>query len=108
MKLREYQIEEIGYDRWNADYLVQRLIAKGNIDMIPVGMGFGSMNAPTKYFEALILDKKINHGGHPVLRWNFDNVMMKEDPAGNIKPDKSKSTHKIDAIVSIIIALDRL
>ena len=104
----KYQIKEIGYDRWNADYLVQRLIAEGNIEMIPVGMGFASMNAPTKYLEALILDKKINHGGNPVTRWNFDNVMMKEDPAGNIKPDKSKSTQKIDAIVSIIIATDRL
>lgn len=104
----KYQIEEIGYDRWNADYLVQRLISEGFIEMIPIGMGFASMNAPTKYLEALILDKRINHGGNPITRWNFDNVMMTQDPAGNIKPDKSKSTQKIDGIVSLIIAIDRL
>ncbi len=103
----KYQIKEIAYDRWNADMLVQRLIAEGFINMIPIGMGFASMNAPTKYLEALILDKKINHGGNPILRWNFDNVMITQDPAGNIKPDKAKSTQKIDGIVSLILAIDR-
>jgi len=104
--LETYQVKEIAYDRWNADYLVQRLIADGYVEMIPVGMGYASMNAPTKYLESLILDKKLNHGGNPVLRWNMSNVMVKTDPAGNIKPDKEKSTQKIDGIVSIILALD--
>ena len=29
------------------------------------------------------------------------------DPAGNIKPDKEKSTEKIDGAVAMIMALDR-
>ena len=29
------------------------------------------------------------------------------DPAGNIKPDKEKSTEKIDGVVALIMALDR-
>jgi phage terminase large subunit-like protein len=74
--------------------------------MIPLGQGYVSMNAPTKYLETLILDKKLNHGGNPVLRWNFDNVMIVPDPAGNIKPDKGKSKQRIDAIVALIMALD--
>ena len=105
--LETYQIKEIGYDRWNADMLVQRLMAEGYIDMVPVGMGFKSMNAPTKYLESMVLEKRINHGGNPILRWNFNNIMMKIDSAGNIKPDKAKSTNKIDGIVSLIIAIDR-
>ena len=106
--LEKYQLREIGYDRWNADYLVQRLIAEGNVTMTPMGMGFVSMNSPTKYLESKILQKGINQGGNPITRWNFDNVMVKTDPAGNIKPDKGKSTNKIDGIVSLIIAIDRL
>lgn len=35
------------------------------------------------------------------------NVVMHQDPAGNIKPDKEKSTEKIDGIVAAIMALDR-
>ncbi|HOO51607.1 MAG TPA: terminase large subunit, partial [Alphaproteobacteria bacterium] len=49
----------------------------------------------------------IVHGGHPVLRWMMDNIYIKQDPAGNIKPDKEKSTEKIDGAVAMIMALDR-
>lgn len=44
---------------------------------------------------------------YPVLRWNMDNIFIKRDPAGNIKPDKEKSTEKIDGSVATIMALDR-
>ena len=55
----------------------------------------------------LTLNKMIAHGGHPVLRWMMDNIFIKRDPAGNIKPDKEKSTEKIDGAVALIMALDR-
>lgn len=34
-------------------------------------------------------------------------LMMRTDPAGNIKPDKEKSTEKIDGAVAAVMALDR-
>ena len=46
-------------------------------------------------------------GGHPVLRWMMDNIFVRTDPAGNIKPDKEKSTEKIDGAVATVMALDR-
>ena len=49
----------------------------------------------------------MQHGRHPVLRWMMDNIFIKTDPAGNIKPDKEKSTEKIDGVVATIMALDR-
>ncbi|MCL5073189.1 MAG: terminase large subunit [Actinobacteria bacterium] len=103
-----YQIKQINYDRWNADYLVQRLTARGYLNMVQMGMGYQSMNTPTKYLESLILEGKLNHDGNPILRWNFDNCMLTTDPAGNIKPDKAKSTQRIDGIVATIMALDGL
>jgi phage terminase large subunit-like protein len=36
-----------------------------------------------------------------------DNVVARQDPAGNIKPDKAKSRSRIDGIVAGIMALDR-
>jgi phage terminase large subunit-like protein len=32
---------------------------------------------------------------------------VRTDPAGNIKPDKEKSSEKIDGAVALIMALDR-
>ena len=53
------------------------------------------------------MEQKLAHGGHPVLRWMMDNIFIRTDPAGNIKPDKEKSTEKIDGAVATIMGLDR-
>ena len=37
----------------------------------------------------------------------MDNVFIRKDPAGNIKPDKEKPTEKIDGAMAMIMALDR-
>jgi phage terminase large subunit-like protein len=104
--VQQHNLRDVAYDRWGATALVTDMTEEG-LTMVPIGMGFASMSAPTKEMEKLILGRKINHGNNPVLRWMFDNVMMKTDPAGNIKPDKEKSKDKIDGIVAAIIALDR-
>ena len=106
-QLREkYDIAEVAFDRWGATKLVQDLTDAGFL-MVPFGQGFGSMSPPTKELMNLVLSKKIRHGGNPVLRWNCDNLVVRTDPAGNIKPDKEKSTQKIDGMVGLIMAIDR-
>ena len=37
----------------------------------------------------------------------MDNIFILSDAAGNIKPDKEKSTEKIDGAVATIMTLDR-
>lgn len=37
----------------------------------------------------------------------MDNIFVRTDPAGNIKPDKEKSTEKIDGAVAAVMALCR-
>ena len=101
-----YQLKEIAYDRWNASQLVQDLVDDG-ATMVPFGQGFASMGAPTKELLTLVLSHKLRHNGNPVLRWMADNMVVRRDPAGNIKPDKEKSTEKIDGIVALVMALDR-
>jgi len=58
--------------------------------MAQFGQGFSSMTAPTKELLGLVLGQRNNHGGHPVLHWMASNVAVKQDPAGNLKPDKRK------------------
>jgi len=101
-----YNIKEVAFDRWGAIQLVQDLEGEG-LTVVPFGQGYASMSGPSKEMEKLVLGKHLAHGGNPVLRWMADNVMVKQDPSGNIKPDKGKSTEKIDGIVATIMALDR-
>ncbi len=101
-----FNIHEIAFDRWGAVQMVQNLEGMG-FTVVPFGQGFKDMSPPTKELMKLVLEQKIAHGGHPVLRWNMDNIYIRTDPAGNIKADKEKSTEKIDGAVATIMALDR-
>lgn len=102
----KYNIKEIAFDRWGAVQMTQNLESMG-FTVVPFGQGFKDMSPPTKELMKLTLEERIAHGGHPVLRWMMDNIFVKTDPAGNIKPDKEKSTERIDGAVALIMALDR-
>ncbi len=101
-----YRIREIAFDRWNSSQLVNDLMEEG-LNMVAFGQGFASMAAPTREFEKLLLEEGFQHEDNPVLNWMSGNVVVKEDPAGNRKPDKSKSTEKIDGIVAAMMCLGR-
>lgn len=101
-----FNIREIAFDRWGAVQMVQNLENMG-FTVVPFGQGFKDMSPPTKELMKLVLEQKIAHAGHPVLRWNMDNIFIRTDPAGNIKADKEKSTEKIDGAIATIMALDR-
>jgi len=99
-----YKIEAIAFDRFNSSQCVLNLAADG-INVAPFGQGFVSMSAPSKELERLMSEGRIHHGGDPVIRWMFGNVVLRMDPSGNIKPDKEKSGDKIDGIVSLIMSI---
>ncbi len=101
-----YNIREVAFDRWGADKLRGELEEDG-FTMVAFGQGYRDMNAPTKELLSLVLNGQINHGGNPILAWNADNMVVKTDPAGNIKPDKEKALNKIDGIVASIMGLSR-
>ena len=103
---QRFYIKEIAFDRWGAVQMSQNLEGLG-FTMVQFGQGYKDMSPPTKELMRLVLNQQIAHGGHPVLRWMMDNIFIKTDPAGNIKPDKEKSTEKIDGAVATIMALDR-
>ena len=102
----KYHIKEIAFDRWGATQMVQDLEGMG-FTVVPFGQGYKYMSPPTKELMKLTLEERIAHSGHKVLRWMMDNVYVRQDPAGNIKMDKEKSTEKIDAAVATVMALDR-
>lgn len=103
---KKFHIKEIAFDRWGAVQMVQNLEELG-FTVVPFGQGFKDMSPPSKELMKLTLEQKLAHGGHPVLRWMMDNIFVRTDPAGNIKPDKEKSTEKIDGAVAAVMALDR-
>ena len=69
----------------------------------------GKIGPVCQEFERRLLKRKLNHGGNPILRFMADSVAVRApDIDGYIKPDKDKSQGKIDGIVAMLYALDRL
>jgi len=75
--------------------------------MVEIRQGFPTLSDPSKEFEKLIIARKIRHARNPVMRWMVDNAVKREDPAGNIKPDKAKAKGKIDGVSAEVNALCR-
>jgi len=103
---QQYDIQEIAFDRWGAFQVSNQLAGLG-LTMVGFGQGFVSMSQPTKDLLRLTMSKQIHHGGNPVLRWMADNIVVDQDAAGNVKPNKAKSREKIDGVVASVMALDR-
>jgi phage terminase large subunit-like protein len=103
-----YNVREIAFDPYNATELVRQLVEEDGFTLSPMRQGFLSMSAPSKALETAILSRALRHDGNPVLRWNVANVSLEADAAGNIKPSKEKSTERIDGVVALIMAIDRL
>ena len=101
-----YDLREIAYDPWNCQETATWLQDHGFI-VSPVRQGFVTLAGPTKRLLELILTHDLAHMGNPVLRWMASNVVADMDATGSVKPDKTKSSEKIDGISALICALSR-
>jgi len=101
----DYQVVEIGYDRWNSTQLMTQLGEQDGIALAKVGQGFEGMNASTQELLKMVKGVEFHHGNHPILTWNADNLVVTTNAAGFIKPDKAKAREKIDGMVALSMAI---
>jgi phage terminase large subunit-like protein len=101
--LSMFDIKAIGFDRWNATDLTNRLEEDG-APLIEFRQGPQSYNAAMRDIDRRYLSGKLAHGGDPVLTWCASNVVAREDVNKNMAPDKKNSFEKIDAYVTLAMA----
>ncbi len=99
-----FDVQSVMYDPWNATELAVRLLEQG-APMVECRMSARNLSEPMKLLEALVIDRKIEHNGDPVLAWQISNVVCKVDANDNIFPRKEFPEKKIDAAVASIMAL---
>jgi phage terminase large subunit-like protein len=112
---RDFDVQQIGYDSWNAAKLITDLQTAGKIvegapgippeKFIELRQGIRTLGEPSKHFERLIYAGLFDHGGHPVLRWMAGHVVVHFDRNLNFAPAKDKSSEKIDGIVASVMAV---
>ena len=99
---------DVGYDPAFATEIAVRLQAAG-YKTVEVLQNYKHLSEACQVFEALVKAKRVIHGGNRLLRWNVENVSVKQDFAGRIRPVKPrKQAKRIDGVVATIMALSRL
>jgi phage terminase large subunit-like protein len=99
-------IRKIGFDRHRMKTLQAEL---DRLDVVlpfeEFGQGFVSMGPAVDRAEIEFLHERFRHGGHPVMTMCAANAIIVQDAAGNRKMDKSKSTGRIDGMISLAMAV---
>lgn len=101
---RRFDVKGLGLDKWNAVTVAQRLQDQ-DIPVHFVPQTLALLSTPSKDLERMVIRGELDHGHHPVLKWNAANVAVKPDRNDNIRPLKDKSAGKIDGIVALVTAL---
>jgi phage terminase large subunit-like protein len=85
--------------------LLQALHNDDGLEVVEMRQGYRSVNDPAKELRRLVVQRKVRHGGNPVLRLMVENAVVTTDPAGNIKLDKKRCRGVIDGLQAVINAL---
>lgn len=101
-----HSVQEIAFDPTYGRHMMAALSEDG-LPVTEFRQGWVTMAPAVKELERAILSRRFRHGGHPVLRWNFDNIQLRIDPAGNRSFHKGKSGNKIDGAVATAMAVAR-
>lgn len=101
-----FNVQEAAFDPAFGRVMLADL-AEDGLPAAEMRQGWVTMGPAVKELERVILAGLLRHGGHPILRWNFENVQVETDKAGVRMFHKGKSGNKIDGAVACAMAVGR-
>lgn len=101
-----FNVREIAFDPHLARNTMNNLLDDG-LPAVEMRQGWVTMAPAIAELERAIVGRRLRHGGHPILRWHFDNVAVETDKAGNRMMHKGKSKDRIDGAVACAMAVGR-
>ncbi len=106
----QYNIRTIAFDRWNMRHLRPWLLKAGfsepffELHFKEFGQGTQSMSPALRVLEGEILNSRIAHGDHPVLKMCAANAVVEGKDSSNRKLSKDRSAGRIDGMVALAMA----
>ena len=103
---QRFRIAAVGYDQAQATATAQHMQSIG-LDPTPIYQGF-ALSPGLKEIMRLTKAGLLEHGGHPVARWNADSAEVKTDDQERIKlvkPQRGASGKRVDGIAGLATAI---
>src|SRR6516165_1070715 len=101
-----FGLRAVAYDRHFIKTFEMQCAEEGvRLPLKEFGQGYVSFSPAVTAFEAAVLDRRLHHGGHPILRWQMSNVAIEMDAAGNRKPNKKRALAHIDGVIAAMMAV---
>jgi phage terminase large subunit-like protein len=107
----DHHVTKVAFDRWNYSHLKPWLGKAGFSEhlleqtFVEFGQGSKSMSPALRELESLVLERKLRHGGHPVLNMCAANAVTEGHDASNRKLSKKRSSGRIDGLVALAMAI---
>jgi phage terminase large subunit-like protein len=102
----QFDLKVVAYDRAFINTFKRMCDEEGvALPLQEFGQGYVSMAPAVQALEAAVLDQRVHHGGHPILRWQVANAAVEMDPAGNRKITKKRSIGHVDGLIALLMAL---
>ena len=108
--IENYDVMGLGFDRYRMKYVISELAERkyewGEDDtfLTPIGQGFLDQTRSLQVLDDLLLNRKLRHGNHPILKWNAANAVVVKDPANNRKIQKARSFGRVDGLIALALA----
>jgi len=103
---RRWGVVEVAYDERFAEAVVQE-VQLPHVTLVNQPQGFG-LNIGLRALSDLSVSGDLCHNGQPVLQWMASNAVVEEGRRGDIAVNKRKVRDKIDGVVALAMALQRL
>lgn len=101
-----FDVAEINFDRWSAREMMESLDRDG-LPVVEFPQTIGTYTPAINAFELAMFERRLEHGGNPLLRWAVSNVVLYSDASGNRRPDKKRAPDRIDPAAAAIMAAGR-
>lgn len=96
-----YELEEVAKDPFQSKQLGV-LLEDAGLTVWDLKQSIDQLGDPTDQLIRLASAGRLHHGGHPVLRWMVDNAVLTTNADGKHKPDRKRSSGKVDGVFALL------
>ena len=105
-----FELQEICWDPYDTSQISAQMVEAG-FTCQKIKQSYAMLSEPTKKILQLVTRGGLRHGGHPVMRWHAGVAATVSDGRDNImfhKPDRAKSSARIDGMQATATAFNRV